>query len=136
MKIFLNDTSLPAPIFRNFPPKFLKINWKFTLKLTFWGGQKKYLKKHFFQYSMKKNWKVIEHHLLLMFNENWTPFVAKVQWKLNFKNFLSMEYNNFFTTECQRSMEIVVPRCSRSMAIEQLHLVTTISIERRHLARR
>ena len=61
----------------------------------------------------------IEHHLLHMFNE------------IELQNFLSMEYNIFFTTECRPSMEIVVPRCSRSMAIIVLALRTrtTMAIE-------
>ena len=55
---------------------------------------------------------------------HWISFLAYVQWKLNInccpcsmkiehQNFLWMEYNNFFTTKCWPSMEIVVPRCSR-----------------------
>ena len=79
---------------------------------------------------------------------HWISFLAYVQWKLNIicctcsmkielQNFLSMEYNIFFTTECRPSMEIVVPRCScqspTAKTIVRLHQGITISIEGLHL---
>ena len=95
----------------------------------------KNIKKHYFPILNEKNIKSlyiicclcsmkIEHHLLHMFNE------------IELQNFLSMEYNIFFTTECRPSMEIVVPRCScqspTAKTIERLHQGTTISIEGLH----
>ena len=56
-------------------------------------------------------------YLCFMFNESWTSFVAKVQW--------NMEYNNFFITKCQPSIEIV-SQCNHSMANVVLALWTTV----------